>query len=222
MPKKTFFNLKPEKKKEVTDAFLREFSVNTFDEASITSVVKQLGIAKGSVYQYFEDKRDLFFYLVGESTSAKKKYIEGLAREDFPDFWAYFRALYEGGFQFDNENPLESHFLHNLADNLNSPSIAHLYRDMLHQTVRAFEKMVRYEVEAGHFRDDISTETMGFMLYKVGISIQEQLEFSGKINPKKSIRSHEPVYRGKKETLMRMVNDYIRLVKPAFDKKTGK
>lgn len=219
MPKSTFINLKKEKREVLTDAFLREFAVKTYDEASITEVVKKLGIAKGSIYQYFNDKLDLFIYLIGECSTVKQKYTGSVERKSYPDFWSYFRELYVLGFQFDAENPLESHFLHNLTQNLNSLSVKKLYEDMLGQVVSGFKSMVQAEVDSQLFRNDISTKTMGFMLYKFGVSIQEQLEYSGIINPKESIQKNLPVYQGKKETLMQTVDECIKLMKPAFDKK---
>lgn len=217
MPKETFFNIKEEKREALTDAFLREFAVKSYDEASITEVVKKLGIAKGSIYQYFNDKLDLFIFLIGECSTVKRKYTDSIRREDFPDFWTYFRELYVRGFQFDEENPLESHFLHKLTQNLNSPSVKKLYEEMLDQIVKGFEMIARYEMEAGLFRSDISVKTLGFSLYKLGVSIQEQLEHSGVIEPTKSIDDKLPVYRGKKEQLMHTVDEYIMIMKPAFE-----
>ena len=181
-------------------------------------MVKELGIAKGSVYQYFEGKLDLFLYLVGECNQTKMKYIGEITRKSYPDFWAFFRALYECGYKFDSENPLQSHFLFNLIENLNSPSIKHLHNEMLSQTVKAFEEMVEYEISAALFREDIPVKVMGFMLYKVGVSIQEQLIFSKTIEPLKSIENNTSVFLNKKEELMKTVDDYIRLIKPSFDK----
>lgn len=218
MPRQTFLNLGEAKKKQITDAFLREFAVKAYDEASITIVVKQLGIAKGSVYQYFEDKLDLFLYLIDDCAALKRRYVESIERGKYQNFWEYFRDLYEHGYLFDQENPLQSHFLHNLASNLKSVSIKDLFTKMLNQTISGFEDLVKKEIALGLFRDDVPTKTMGFMLYKMGMSIQEQLEFTGVINPKESIEKNEPVYQGKKEALMWVVDEYIRMVKPAFDK----
>ncbi|MCB0475787.1 MAG: hypothetical protein KDC69_08925, partial [Flavobacteriaceae bacterium] len=120
--------------------------------------------------------------------------------------------------QFDEENPLQSHFLHNLVNNLNSPSTKELYKELEGQSVLAFEAMAKKEMELGLFRDDIPTQTIGFLLYKIGVSIQEEMEYSGAINPKESIHNNSPVYQGKQETLLKLVDQYIQLVKPAFDK----
>lgn len=60
----TFRNLKPEKKETIIDAALEEFSTYPFNEASITSIVKKAGISRGSFYQYFGNKENLYRYLV--------------------------------------------------------------------------------------------------------------------------------------------------------------
>ncbi|MFD1550830.1 hypothetical protein DNU06_05485 [Putridiphycobacter roseus] len=221
MPKQTFLNLDESKRKLITDAFLREFATKPFDVASLTVVVKKIGIAKGSIYQYFEDKLDLFLYLVGVCSTTKFKYIGHIERKDYPDFWFYFRALYEHGVQFDLENPLQSQFLFQLMENLHSPSIKHLYQEMLEQSVAGFEEMVKHEVAIGLFRKDIPIQVMGFMLYKVGVSIQEHLIQFRVINPKISIEKNIPIYKGKKDKLMLTVDHYIQLVKPSFDKKSN-
>ena len=218
MPKDTFINLKKDKKKKLTDAFLKEFATHSFDDASITSVVKSLGIAKGSVYQYFNDKLDLYMYLINECSSVKVKYLESVDRANFTNFWDYFRIIYECGYQFDIENPLQSHFLHNLVQNINSPSVRSLYDEMIKQTVSAFEKMVEHEIKLGQFRTDIPVETMGFILYKAGLSIMEQLEYTGVIVPQESINNNLPVYQGKKDDLMNVVDNTIKLIKFSFDK----
>ena len=64
MPKQTFLNLPEEKRKAFLEIALEEFADNDYNTASISKIVEKAGIAKGSVYQYFEDKQDLFMYLL--------------------------------------------------------------------------------------------------------------------------------------------------------------
>lgn len=63
MPSSTFQKLNTKKKERFLSAAKQQFA-NGFESASISQLVKELGIAKGSVYQYFEDKLDLYHYLV--------------------------------------------------------------------------------------------------------------------------------------------------------------
>jgi AcrR family transcriptional regulator len=64
VPKDTFINLPDAKRKAVFDAAVKEFSVHMFSEASINRIVKAAEIARGSFYQYFESKEDLFSYVI--------------------------------------------------------------------------------------------------------------------------------------------------------------
>lgn len=219
MPKQTFLKLKEEKKTLITNAFLTEFSLKTFDEASISTVVKQLGIAKGSVYQYFDNKMDLYLYLIECCQEKKMQYITPIQRQSYPDFWSYFISLYEHGFHFDEKHPLESSFLHKLASNHSSPSMKDIYKDLLQQSITGFEKLVQHEIDLKLFRNDVSAEIMGFQLYKFGVGVQEYFEQKSLVNPIQSIEKGESIFKERIPILMEIVKEMIQCIRPAFDKK---
>ena len=64
MPTKTFFNLKEEKRQRVEKALMHEFGKGSFEQASITNIVNEAKIPRGSFYQYFVDKEDAVTYLI--------------------------------------------------------------------------------------------------------------------------------------------------------------
>lgn len=68
VPKPTFFNLTLEKQEILLDAAKKEFSRVSLYEASISNIIKDAGIPRGSFYQYFDDKEDVFFYLLEEDS----------------------------------------------------------------------------------------------------------------------------------------------------------
>ncbi|MCG9968695.1 TetR/AcrR family transcriptional regulator [Pelotomaculum terephthalicicum JT] len=63
MPKDTFNNLSDDKKQKIFDAAVKEFSAKRFSEASINQIVKTAEIPRGSFYQYFENKEDIYRYM---------------------------------------------------------------------------------------------------------------------------------------------------------------
>ncbi|GMA98148.1 TetR/AcrR family transcriptional regulator [Pelosinus sp. IPA-1] len=75
MPKDTFYNLSDDKKRKIFDAAVQEFSTRHFSEASINQIVKAAGIPRGSFYQYFSGKEDLFFYIFEEIVKEKLEII---------------------------------------------------------------------------------------------------------------------------------------------------
>ena len=62
MPSNTFFRLEKEKQDKILEASKKEFSKFPLEEASIANIVKEAGIPRGSFYQYFTGKEDVFFY----------------------------------------------------------------------------------------------------------------------------------------------------------------
>ncbi len=106
MPKSTFFNLPEEKRNLILEVAIDEFAGKDYDSASISQIVARAGIAKGSFYQYFEDKRDLYFYLVELAAEEKKRF---LARHPPPDpemdLFDYLRWLLRIGMTFELSQP---------------------------------------------------------------------------------------------------------------------
>ena len=64
MPSDTWWNLDPRKREDILTAAVAEFAVHHYEDASLSALVKHVGIAKGSMYQYFTDKRELYDYLL--------------------------------------------------------------------------------------------------------------------------------------------------------------
>ena len=81
-----------------------EFSCKSYKDASITALVEQPGIAKGSIYRYFEDKLDLFLYLHLHFNTIKVKYARPVDRIDFALFLTNYHILHEKGISFDLHN----------------------------------------------------------------------------------------------------------------------
>ena len=77
MPSSTFFRLPEEKRERLLCAATEEFTRVNFAEASINRIVQRARIPRGSFYQYFQDKEDLFFHLLD---SMKDSYIHTLER----------------------------------------------------------------------------------------------------------------------------------------------
>ncbi|MCR4426949.1 MAG: TetR/AcrR family transcriptional regulator [Firmicutes bacterium] len=109
MPTQTFFNLPEAKRDRIVQIGMEELARNTYAQASVTRIVRLAGIAKGSVYQYFEDKKDLYFYLVTGAGQAKLDFISKHAPKlDWNDFYGSYAKLMLTGARFDIDQPLES------------------------------------------------------------------------------------------------------------------
>lgn len=75
----TFLRLPEEKRTRFLNAAWEEFTSARFTDVSVNKIVRRAGIPRGSFYQYFTDKDDLFAYLLEEVRNHfKEKYRQVL------------------------------------------------------------------------------------------------------------------------------------------------
>lgn len=66
MPTGTFFRLPEEKRNRLMAAAWEEFGATPYPKVSINRIIQAARIPRGSFYQYFTDKEELFLYMVGD------------------------------------------------------------------------------------------------------------------------------------------------------------
>lgn len=81
MPKATFFNLKEEKRLKIENALVKEFSRGTLEEVSISNIVQEAGIPRGSFYQYFEDKEDAIKFIIQKFIDIEHENINNFLKQ---------------------------------------------------------------------------------------------------------------------------------------------
>lgn len=86
-----FDNLDPDKQEAILDAAAEEFGEKGYEAASINQIIEKAGISKGSMYYYFEDKRDLFDTVLQHATERMLDMVGGFDVEEMTaqNFWEY-------------------------------------------------------------------------------------------------------------------------------------
>jgi TetR/AcrR family transcriptional regulator len=59
-----FFNLTIDKQERIINAAMQEFVKAGFEKASTNEIVKEAQISKGSLFNYFRNKKDLYIFLI--------------------------------------------------------------------------------------------------------------------------------------------------------------
>ena len=103
MPTVTWARLDPARRAAVVEAAEAEFAEHGFSQGSLNVIARRGGVAKGSLFQYFADKRDLYAFVVDVASERVRSYMEDRIRElepsrpifdfltDLLDVWvAYF------------------------------------------------------------------------------------------------------------------------------------
>ncbi|MBV6623442.1 MAG: TetR/AcrR family transcriptional regulator [Rivularia sp. (in: Bacteria)] len=116
MPNKTFFNLPENKRKKLTEVAIAEFATYDYTNASISRIVAEAKIAKGSFYQYFQDKKDLYLHLVELASQERINFLRSTnPPEPQTGFFRYLRWLLGTSAQFDLTHPTLSRIVNGAA-----------------------------------------------------------------------------------------------------------
>ena len=59
-----FYSLEPEKRERIINAALEEFTRSGYERASTNEIIKEANIAKGSLFSYFNNKKELYLFLL--------------------------------------------------------------------------------------------------------------------------------------------------------------
>ncbi len=82
MSKSTFANLPAAKRQAIIDIAIEEFAAHPYATASVSHIVARAGIAKGSLYQYFENKQDFYLYLLEYAAQTQLALLRELTPPD--------------------------------------------------------------------------------------------------------------------------------------------
>jgi AcrR family transcriptional regulator len=106
MPNQTFFNLPENKRDVIVKVAIDEFATKDYNSVSISRIARESNIAKGSFYQYFLDKKDLYLYLLDLLGKTKLSFLQ----DNHPpktklDFYEYLSWLLKINMNFDLTYP---------------------------------------------------------------------------------------------------------------------
>lgn len=154
MPKETFFHLSQEKQKRIMKAAKKEFSRVPLGEASIAQIIKDAEIPRGSFYQYFEDKEDLYFYyfqsMRRDSQQELNEALKQASGNLFDGFELYFTKMVREVLQGTDAAFYRNLFMnmdyrsfHKVAPHMGKQHHAHMHKDPAHhESMREFYDMV--------------------------------------------------------------------------------
>lgn len=164
MPTQTFLNLDKSKQEKIVFHAIEEFANHSFNEASTNRIIKEAEIPKGSLYQYFRDKKDLYLYLIEISTQKKLEFLQNQAQiMSFDDFFEGFNTLMLVGTQFSIAHPQLSKLIKNADQSVEDESIAFMQRanqDFLRQLIEDAQ-------EKKQLNPNIDVQTIAFILHVV-------------------------------------------------------
>jgi AcrR family transcriptional regulator len=156
MPTVTWARVHPGRRAAVIEAAEAEFGAHGFSGGSLNVIAREAGVAKGSLFQYFADKRDLFAFIADIGSQRVRTYMEDLIRDLDPNrpFFEFLTDLLDGWVAYYADHPRER-ALH-AAATLEVDTDARIsVRSVIH---RHYLEVLRPLVHVAHTRGDLCAD----------------------------------------------------------------
>lgn len=155
MPRDTWWNLPEDKRERILRASMLEFGARGFSAGSLNVIAREAGVAKGSLFQYFDDKLDLFATVCHTaSRRIESTVLAGMAAGEEP-FFSFLRRLVKIWVGYYMAHPMERGMAFAMANEVD-PEARHTVRSVANDH---YATQLRPFVEAGRLagtiRDDV-------------------------------------------------------------------
>lgn len=163
MPKGTWHNLPAEKRDRITRVAVAEFGRKGFSAGSLNVIAREAGIAKGSLFQYFDDKLDLFATVCEAASTEIAAATIGVVdpdgslfdilRSTVAEWVAYFRA-----------DPVQQRFAFAAANEIDPEARVAVRSVTNDQYAKALRPVVERAMAMGELRADADVDLMISMI----------------------------------------------------------
>ena len=152
-----FKKLPSAEQQKLIDVCLEEFGEKGYERASTNVIVKNAGIPKGTLFYYFESKKNLFLFLLDIAVEDYVAYIETRSAPLPADLFERLMHLSSARLRFAAHAPKVYKFLFktllNIPDGLKGD-----LQSRFHQYAQGNQQLLRTGLDVSRLRDGISIE----------------------------------------------------------------
>ncbi|UQA58358.1 TetR/AcrR family transcriptional regulator [Polyangium aurulentum] len=157
--------LPTEKRERIIDLAIEEFSERPYAQASLSRIVARAGIAKGSVYQYFDDKRELYRWLLTEELPRRKlAHLDAHPPPAGSDLFDTLEHMFVAGLGFLLENPRLARLGATVLEPTAEPEIRELHAEVRALRHAYLVRVVREAQDAGSVRQNADAELVAHLV----------------------------------------------------------
>jgi len=163
MPKPTFHNLPEPKRRRLIEAALDEFATQPYANASLDRIAANAEVSKGSLYQYFEDKADLYQHLVLTELAARRTAALVPAAAT-GTFFERIEAMFLAGLSTFLADPRAASLGARIYENSSEPITRAISDQARARGAAFFREQLAAAVDRGEVRDDIDLDIAARMV----------------------------------------------------------
>lgn len=169
MPTVTWARVDPARRAAVIEAAEAEFAAHGFSRGSLNVIARRAEVAKGSLFQYFADKRDLYAFIAEIGCQRVRSYMEARIRALDPSrpFFEFLTDLLDDWVGYFADHPRER-ALHAAASFEVDTDARISVRSVIHRHyLDVLRPLVRDARTRRHLRPDADTDALLSLLLMI-------------------------------------------------------
>lgn len=210
---KTFTNLSQARREEIINASLLEFAVKGYEMASLSTIIANLGLAKGSFYRYFESKQALYRFLLDHCAQVRLHHDAELLPNPPDDFFDRMLEHFKGKIKFDARYPLHSAFLHTVLEEKSNSDISDMQFMGKSKILESIRPVVKKQVQQKKLRTGIDVDLMSYIALQMNLSILDYIAHKYKIDYRQNIRAQKPLYGIPEKEMVKIARQFMDVFK---------
>ncbi len=176
MPQETFFNLPDDKRNLIISAAMDEFSKADYNTASINQICKKASIPKGSFYQYFTDKLDLYVYIMSLAIEEKIKFFSSAIAEFHNlTLLEQIRLLFHKGVEFAKKHPLYAALGEQFSKESDDLAKSSVIKEGDKQSETLFMQMIENAKAKGEIDSRVNSLALSLLLQSLNSTVNKYM-----------------------------------------------
>ncbi len=156
--------LQPEKRDKIFSVAVDEFAKG-YSSASMNSLAKSAGISKGSIFNYFRSKGDLFDRILEVTLKQVKKYLRGVQEETRDlGFVERLGELLRSGFRFIDRHPRLASIYFNILAGGEAPYRSRQMAVITRSSTNYLEDLVEDAQRSGEIAPNVRSRRLAFLI----------------------------------------------------------
>ncbi len=174
MPKDTFFRIADDKRERLLREAAMLFAERGFNQTDVAELASRAGVAKGSLYNYFESKEDLYLFVCRDGMQRSRQAIYADLNPDW-DIYRQIEHIFTQGARFIAQNP-EYYILYANVSSAGMERFSdHMSLEVEKYTADHLKQLIRRDMQKGLVRSDVDVNFTAFMVNSLYIIFMASL-----------------------------------------------
>jgi len=174
MPKNTFLNLPKEKQDKIINVAIEELKICNYKEITIDNIVMKAGISKGSFYQYFTNKDDLYKHIFSIYGEMKKEVLELIEIEPTEmELKSYLCKIVIHGQNFEDELDDDHMLKHKFFNECSQELKKELMSEVIPKGIKLVKNILEKYKAYGKIREKANLDIGAYLIVMSVVNLEE-------------------------------------------------